>query len=50
MRLLSFLGLVAAVARAASPPLSISLETSWPAPSILLEILYIPFDPYFAYD
>lgn len=31
--------LVGGVAGATSPPLSISLETSWPAPPILLEIL-----------
>lgn len=39
MRLLTLLSLIAAAVRAVSPPLSISLETSWPAPPILLEIL-----------
>ncbi|KAK4688056.1 UDP-glucose:glycoprotein glucosyltransferase, partial [Tremellales sp. Uapishka_1] len=33
------LGVTAVIA--SSPPLSISLETSWPAPPIILEILYV---------
>ena len=46
MRVVALLGLVTAIVRAQSPPLTISLETNWPAPPILLEILYIPPCPF----